>query len=107
MYEWVKAFHVIAEGEGIWETKEGTITTRLRRDGFPFIIWYALPRRVRHQAFEGVNFGAATDNAIGIGREVRALVRRLIRVSHWASVARRVAASSPLPRGADPPSCVG
>jgi hypothetical protein len=46
------------------------------------IIWYALPRRVRRQALEGVNFGAATDNAIGIGRQVRALVRRLIRVSH-------------------------
>jgi hypothetical protein len=46
------------------------------------IIWYALPRHVRRQPLEGVNFGAATDNAIGIGREVRALVRRLIRVSH-------------------------
>jgi hypothetical protein len=38
------------------------------------IIWHALPRYVRRQAL-----GAATDNAIGIGREVRALTRRLIR----------------------------
>ena len=45
------------------------------------IVWYALPRHVRHQALEGVNFGAATDNAIGIGRQVRALA---------ASVTRRV-----------------
>jgi hypothetical protein len=51
---------------------------------FPSLIvisWYALPRHVRRQALEGVNFGAATDNAIGIGREIRAFVRRLIRVS--------------------------
>jgi hypothetical protein len=45
------------------------------------IVWCALPRHVRHQALEGVNFGAATDNAIGIGRQVRALA---------ASVTRRV-----------------
>jgi hypothetical protein len=44
---------------------------------FPSLIvitWHALPRHVRRQAL-----GAATDNAIGIGREVRALTRRLIR----------------------------
>src|SRR5215469_11520117 len=44
---------------------------------FPSLIvitWYALPPHVRRQALEGVNFGAATNNAIGIGREVRALV---------------------------------
>jgi len=87
---------------------------------FPSLIvitWYALPPHVRRQALEGVNFGAATNNAIGIGREVRALVRRAPIVgekiigardawrsfqaairrsassSTWASVARRVAAS--------------
>jgi hypothetical protein len=38
------------------------------------IIWHALPGHVRRQAL-----GAATNNAIGIGREVRALTRRLIR----------------------------
>jgi hypothetical protein len=44
---------------------------------FPSLIvitWHALPRHIRRQAL-----GAATDNAIGIGREVRALTRRLIR----------------------------
>jgi heme/copper-type cytochrome/quinol oxidase subunit 2 len=46
------------------------------------IVWYALPRHVRRQALEGVNFGAATNNAIGIGREVRALLGRLFRVTH-------------------------
>jgi hypothetical protein len=48
----------------------------------PLIVmsWYALPRHVRRQALEAVDFGAATHNAIGIGREVRARVRRLIRV---------------------------
>jgi hypothetical protein len=44
------------------------------------IIWYALPRHVRRQALETVGVGAATDYAIGMRREVRALVGRLIRV---------------------------
>ena len=43
------------------------------------IIWYALPRHVRHQALEGVNFGAATDNAISLGRQVRALATSVTR----------------------------
>jgi hypothetical protein len=45
------------------------------------IIWYALPRHVRRQALETVGVGAATDYAIGMRREVRALVRRLSRPS--------------------------
>jgi hypothetical protein len=50
---------------------------------FPSLIvitWYALPRRVRRRALDVVDFRAATNNGIGIGREVRAAARRLIRV---------------------------
>ena len=45
------------------------------------IVWYTLPRPVRRQALEAVGVGAATDYAIGMRREVRALVRRVFRVS--------------------------
>jgi hypothetical protein len=46
------------------------------------IIWYALPRPIRRHALETVGVGAATDYAIGMRREVRALVRRVFGVRH-------------------------
>ena len=58
---------------------------------FPSLIvitWYALPRHVRRRALDVVDFRAATNNGIGLGREVRTLARRLIRVPAFTKLPR-------------------